>query len=69
MKKTMYKDRPKEDLVKALGERCEALRKLRFGSTGSKPRNVKGRASMRKDIARIMTELSSLSRSGLNKVK
>ncbi len=69
MKKTMYKDKSKGDLAKVLGERREDLRKLRFGSTGSKPRNVKGRASMRKDIARIMTELSSLSRSGLNKVK
>ncbi|OHA92488.1 MAG: 50S ribosomal protein L29 [Candidatus Zambryskibacteria bacterium RIFCSPHIGHO2_01_FULL_46_30] len=58
MKKTSYKDKSREDLVKALGERRETLRKVRFGSTGSKTRNVKGGASMRKDIARIMTELN-----------
>ncbi|MDO8729362.1 MAG: 50S ribosomal protein L29 [bacterium] len=69
MKKTNYKDKSKQDLIKALGERQEALRKLRFGSTGSKVRNVKGRKSTRKDIARIMTELASLSRSGLSKIK
>jgi len=58
MKKTNYKDQSKQDLIKALGERRETLRKIRFGSTGSKTRNVKGGASMRKDIARIMTELN-----------
>jgi len=60
MKKTSYKDKSREDLIKALGERREALRKVRFGSTGSKTRNVKGGASMRKDIARIMTELNKI---------
>ncbi|MDO8569868.1 MAG: 50S ribosomal protein L29 [bacterium] len=69
MKKTSYKDKSKQDLIKALGERRETLRKLRFSATGSKARNVKGGASTRKDIARIMTELASLSRSGLNKIK
>lgn len=58
MKKTNYKDKSKPDLIKALGERRESLRKLRFGSTGSKTRNVKSGASTRKDIARIMTELN-----------
>ncbi|MDO8471084.1 MAG: 50S ribosomal protein L29 [bacterium] len=59
MKKTNYKDKSKQDLIKALQERRETLRKLRFGSTGSKARNVKGAGSTRKDIARIMTELNS----------
>jgi len=59
MKKTSYKNKSKEDLIKALMERREALRKVRFGSTGSKTRNVKSGAGMRKDIARIMTELNS----------
>ena len=58
MKKVSYKGKSKEDLVKTLMEKREALRKLKFGSTGSKTRNVKGGASMRKDIARIMTELN-----------
>ncbi|MDP3763063.1 MAG: 50S ribosomal protein L29 [bacterium] len=58
MKKTSYKDKLKPDLIKALMERREALRKLRFGTAGSKTRNVKESASIRKDIARIMTELN-----------
>ena len=62
MKKTTYKDKSKQDLIKALGERRETLRKLRFGSTGSKARNVKVAGSTRKDIARIMTELNSSTR-------
>ncbi|KKW01742.1 MAG: hypothetical protein UY36_C0017G0018 [Parcubacteria group bacterium GW2011_GWA1_49_11] len=58
MKKVTYKDKSREDLIKALIEKRETLRKLRFKSAGSKTRNVKGEASTRKDIARIMTELN-----------
>ncbi|MEX2013796.1 MAG: 50S ribosomal protein L29 [Parcubacteria group bacterium] len=58
MKKTTYIGKSKEDLVKDLKERRETLRKMRFGSTGSKARNVKGSQATRKDIARIMTELN-----------
>lgn len=60
MKKTTYHGQSKQDLIKALTERRETLRKLRFGSSGSKARNVKGGASTRKDIARIMTELNKI---------
>ena len=62
MKKTSYKDKSREDLVKALGERRETLRKVRFGSTGYKTRDVKVVSGTRKDIARIMTELNSSTR-------
>ena len=58
MKKTSYKDKPKPDLIKTLMERREASRKLRFGTAGSKTRNVKEATGIRKDIARIMTELN-----------
>ena len=58
MKKTVYNGKSKQDLVKALQERREALRNIRFGSSGSKSRNVKVWATTRKDIARIMTELN-----------
>lgn len=58
MKKSSYKDKPKSDLIKALMERREASRKLRFGTAGSKTRNVKEAAGIRKDIARVMTELN-----------
>lgn len=58
MKKTTYNGKTKQDLIKALGEQRDALRKLRFGTSGSKTRNVKESMGIRKDIARIMTELN-----------
>ena len=67
MKKVTYKGKPKQDLIKALADKREALRKLRFGTTGSKTRNVKENSSLRKEIARIMTELTSARQSALNK--
>lgn len=59
MKKTVYSAKTKQDLIKALMERREAFRKLRFGTANSKMRNVKEGSGIRKDIARIMTELNS----------
>ncbi len=58
MKKTTYTGKVREDLVKALLEKREALRKFRFGEAGSKTKNVKEGAGIRKDIARIMTEIN-----------
>lgn len=58
MKKIIYAGKSKQDLLKVLLEKREAFRKLRFGTAGSKARNVKEGASLRKDIARIMTELN-----------
>ena len=60
MKKTSYKGKSKQDLAKSLGEKRVELRKLRFGTTGTKQRNVKENSTLRKEIARIMTELSSI---------
>lgn len=62
MKKINYKGQSVKDLVKTLGEKRESLRKLRFGTSGSKTRNVKENSSLRKEIARVMTELSSIRR-------
>ncbi|MFZ2484791.1 MAG: 50S ribosomal protein L29 [Minisyncoccia bacterium] len=58
MKKTSYKDKPKSDLIKSLMEKREVLRKFKFGTAGSKTRNVKEGVTARRDIARIMTELN-----------
>ena len=66
MKKTSYKGKPKQDLIKTLGEKREDLRKIRFGTSGSKTRNVKETASIRKEVARIMTELTAVRHSGVN---
>ncbi|TAK57815.1 50S ribosomal protein L29 [Patescibacteria group bacterium] len=47
------------DLAKTLKEKREALRVFRFGVAGSKTRNVKEASVLRRDIARVMTEISS----------
>jgi ribosomal protein L29 len=44
------------DLNRLLTEKKESLRAFRFGSAGAKTKNVKEGRSLRKDIARIMTE-------------
>ncbi len=53
-----YKDTTAQDLAKLIAEKREGIRNFRFGSTGSKTKNVKLGMTLRKDIARIMTELS-----------
>ncbi|TAL49323.1 50S ribosomal protein L29 [Patescibacteria group bacterium] len=52
------KDKTEKDLEKMLREKREALRAFRFGVAGSKVRNVKEGRALRKDIARLLTELS-----------
>ncbi len=49
-----------KDLLKMLGEKKEALQAFRFGGAGSKVKNVKEGKNIRKDIARIMTAITSL---------
>lgn len=53
-----YKDKTIQDLNKIIREKREAIRAFRFGSTGSKTKNVKLGRTLRKEIARVMTELS-----------
>ncbi len=53
-----YKDKTVQDLVKLIAEKQVGIRAFRFGSTGSKTKNVKQGMTLKKDIARIMTELS-----------
>ena len=47
------------ELEKSLGEKRAAVRQFRFDITGSKAKNVKEGSNMRKDVARILTELVS----------
>ena len=47
------------DLEKELKDKRKSLQQFRFGSSGSKVRNVKEGAALRRDIARILTELNS----------
>ena len=44
-------------------EKLEALQAFRFGGAGSKVKNVKEGRNLRKDIARILTAISSITRS------
>ncbi|MEK7463825.1 MAG: 50S ribosomal protein L29 [Patescibacteria group bacterium] len=53
-----YKNKTEQDLKKLIAEKREALRHFRFGSAGSKTKNVKIGKTTKKEIARIMTEMS-----------
>lgn len=52
-----YKDKSIPELVKAIAEKRDALRNFRFGNAGSKSKNVKEGRNLRKDVARMMTEI------------
>lgn len=47
------------EIVKLVSEKREELRAIRFGTAGSRDRNVKKSKGIRKDIARALTELNS----------
>ncbi|KKU81876.1 MAG: hypothetical protein UY07_C0007G0030 [Parcubacteria group bacterium GW2011_GWA1_47_8] len=51
-----------EDLTKLLGENQESLRAFRFGRAGSPKKDVKNTSLLRKDIARILTEMNARTR-------
>lgn len=53
-----FKDKNEKDLLKLLAEKEEGLKNFRFGIAGSKVRNVREGRGLRKDIARIKTEMS-----------
>ena len=46
-----------EDIKKSVIEKRTALRTFRFGGAGSRTRNVREGRTLRKDIARLLTEL------------
>ncbi len=53
------KDKNEKDLQKMLQEKRESIQSFRFGVAGSKVRNVREGRNLKKDVARIMTEISS----------
>ncbi len=53
-----YKNKTPQELNKLILEKKEILRHFRFGSAGAKAKNVKIGSTTKKEIARIMTELS-----------
>ena len=52
------KNKTEQDLKKFIVEKREILRQFRFGSAGSKTKDVKAGHNLKKEIARIMTELN-----------
>ncbi len=61
-KKTSYKGKSIKDLVKTLSEKKDALQKFKFSAAGGKVRNVKEGGNLKKDIARIRTEMNAQAR-------
>jgi ribosomal protein L29 len=47
-----------DELKKLLADMQESIRVLRFKTEGSKSKNVKEPAKIKKDIARILTEIN-----------
>ena len=64
MKKHMKEIRGKtsQELTKILFEKREELRTLRFAAAGARAKNPNALGELRKEIARILTELSVLKR-------
>ncbi len=54
------KDKTEKDLNSLLAEKRIALRSFRFGASGSKSRNVREGRNLRKEIASILTVLSTV---------
>lgn len=48
-----------KDLEKDLKSKRKSLKDFRFGLSGSKTRNTKEGSALRKEIARILTELNN----------
>lgn len=59
MKKTDFKNKTSEELQKLLAEKRSALKDFRFNISGTKTKNVKGGANLRKETARILTILNT----------
>lgn len=57
MKKISYLDKTRKDLLKALNDKRQSLRQFYFSVAGSKVTNVKEARNLRKEVARILTEL------------
>lgn len=53
------REKNEADIVQFIAEKREELRKLRFGVTGSALRNTRAIRTVKHDIARALTELTS----------
>lgn len=53
------KDKKEKDLLEMLRDKREELRSLRFGTAGSKTRDVRAQRNTKKEIAQVLTELKA----------
>ncbi len=60
MKVQEIRKKTREELVKILEEKIKKLNEVRFSEKIGRPKNVKERASLRKEIARIKTILNEI---------
>ncbi len=58
-KKTSLKNHTGEELNKLVVDKQEELRVLRFSASGGKKHNVKQAKTLRKGVARALTELNA----------
>lgn len=59
MAKLEVKNKSEKELTKVLNEKREDLRKVRFGFAGSTKHDTKSSRGIRRDIARVLTELNN----------
>ena len=57
--KENFKGMKKEELVKKLAALREEIRVRKFKAEGSRSKNVKESANLKKQIARVLTEINS----------
>jgi ribosomal protein L29 len=56
--KENFKEMKKDELVKKLALLREEVRVIKFKAEGSKSKNVKESATLKKQIARVLTEIN-----------
>lgn len=52
-----YKNKTKAELAKLITEKRNALHNFRFGTAGSKVKNMREGRNLRRDIARLETQI------------
>ncbi len=58
-KKTTLQEKDTLELTKLLKEKRESLRTLRFSAAGSRPKDSNEPKKMRREIARVLTEMGN----------
>ncbi|MFH0846119.1 MAG: 50S ribosomal protein L29 [Patescibacteria group bacterium] len=59
MKKTDIKKNTDQELIKMLAENKSQIRDFRFGLSGSRTKDLKKGKNLKREVARILTELQT----------